>query len=33
MLWIINTITVVRVSKEHETAGLDNSQHAEDSYT
>ena len=33
MLWVINKITVVRVSEEHETAGLDKSQHEEDAYT
>lgn len=33
MLWIINKITPVRVSEEHETAGLDKSQHEEDAYT
>jgi len=33
MLWVINKITVVRVCEEHETAGLDKSQHEEDAYT
>lgn len=33
MLWIINKITIVRVSEEQETAGLDRSQHEEDAYT
>lgn len=33
MLWCINKVAVVRVSEEHETQGLDRSQHAEDAYT
>ncbi|MCF7919943.1 MAG: ammonium transporter [Candidatus Cloacimonetes bacterium] len=33
MLWIINKITLVRVSEAEEMAGLDASQHQEDAYT
>ncbi len=33
MLWIINKITVVRVSDEHETTGLDKALHDEDAYS
>ncbi|MCF7913521.1 MAG: ammonium transporter [Candidatus Cloacimonetes bacterium] len=33
MLWVINKITLVRVSEAEEVAGLDASQHQEDAYT
>ena len=33
MLWVINKITVVRVSEEHETTGLDKALHDEDAYS
>ncbi len=33
MLWVINKITVVRVSDEHETTGLDKALHDEDAYS
>ncbi len=33
MLWVINKITLVRVSEAEEAAGLDVSQHQEDAYT
>ncbi len=33
MLWVINKITLVRVSEAEEAAGLDASQHQEDAYT